>query len=288
MYQAKIILDTQAPSGARLTTFELTYPRFVHSEFMTHRVASKNSASSRAIPIKKMLDKISFNPVIPVEWGTAKAGMQAGEETIHTGLAEKIWVDASRQMVEVAKKLGGLVSIDKNGNIVPDDSPGAIKLNLHKQIVNRIVEPWMWITVICSATDYDNFFALRCHPDSQPEIQKLAYMMRETYYSSTPKNLASGEWHIPYIQDDEITLDDEVKRKISVARCARVSYLTHDGVRNTEKDLELYTRLNNGSGTGHWSPFEHVARAEVDLIRSGNLIGYTQFRKMFKNENQGK
>lgn len=288
MYQAKIILDSKAPSGYRLTTFVLTYPRFIHSEFMTHRTKSRNAASSRAIPVKKMLESISINPAIPVEWGTAKSGMQAGIETVHKDLAQKIWLEASQQMIIAAQKLAGIVSVDNDGNIVPDDSPNAIKLNIHKQISNRIVEPWMWMTVICTATDYENFFALRCHPDAQPEIQKLAYMMKEAYDSSTPVSMNEGEWHTPFIQEDEENLDIETKKKISVARSARVSYLTHEGVRNIEKDLELYDRLVGGSGTGHWSPFEHVAMAVSGTGSSGNFKGWLQYRKFFTNEYQGK
>lgn len=288
MYQAKILLDSKAPSGYRLTTFILTYPRFIHSEFMTHRVASKNSASSRALPVKKTLDTISINPVIPVEWGTAKSGMQAGEETEHTQLAEKIWLDASKQMIVAAQKLAGLVSVNSVGDIVSDDFPGAIKLNLHKQIVNRIVEPWMWMTVVCSATDYDNFFSLRCHPDAQPEIQKLAYMMKDVYENNHPKLLQEGDWHLPFIQEDEEELDLEIKKKIAVARCARVSYLTHDGKRDIEKDIELYDRLINGSGKGHWSPFEHVAMSTSYCNSSGNFNGWIQYRKFFAQEFQGK
>jgi hypothetical protein len=285
-FKTEIILDSVAPSGSRLTTFVLTYPRFIHSEFMTHRKMSKNSASSRALPIQKNIDSISNFPAMPIEWGTAKPGMQAGEETKHKDLAQKIWLEASKEMVLAAQKLAGIVSVNENGEIVPDNSPDAIKLNIHKQVTNRILEPFMWMTVICTATDYDNFFALRCHPDAQPEIQKLANMMKEAYDNSTPLELNDGEWHTPFIQEDEKTLDVDIKKKIAVARSARVSYLTHDGKRNIEKDLELYDRLIGGSGTGHWSPFEHVAIACAEKISSGNFDGFIQFRKLFDNENQ--
>jgi Thymidylate synthase complementing protein len=288
MYQAKIILDSVSPFNYRLTTFTLTYPRFIHSEFMTHRIFSRNSASSRAIPVNKTLDTIAINPVIPVEWGTAKSGMQAGAETEHSQLAEKIWLDASKQMISIAEKLSGKVAINNEGEIVSDDDPLAIKLNLHKQIVNRILEPWMWMTVVCTSTDYDNFFALRCHPDAQPEIQKLAYMMKDEYEKSIPQKFNAGEWATPFIQDDEQDLNIELKKKISVARCARVSYLTHEGKRDYNKDLELYDRLINGSGSGHWSPFEHVAMATDGGVSSGNFNGWVQLRKFFHQEYQGK
>lgn len=283
-YYVKIIKDSIAPGKKRLTTMELCYPRMVHSEFMTHREKSKNAGSSRARPVKKVIETVKFNPVIPVYWGTANAGMQAGEETQQIELAEKIWLQARDQVVAAAEKLAGLVSVNKYGDYVDDSDPNAIKLNLHKQIVNRILEPWSWITVICSSTSYNNFFALRCHPDAQPEIQKLAYMMKEAYDNSTPEVLEEGQWHLPYLQEDEKHLDLETQRAICVARCARVSYLTHDGVRNVEKDLELYNRLLSGSGSGHWSPFEHIARAEAHQLPSGNFKGWTQWRKMFPNE----
>jgi hypothetical protein len=161
-----------------------------------------------------------------------------------------------------------------------------LELGLHKQIVNRLLEPWCWITVIATATDWNNFFWLRCHEDAQPEIRRMAALALVAYHKSQPELKLMGEWHCPLIQPDELGLDIEIVKQVSVARCARISYLTHEGKRDIEKDLELCERLKGGSGgIGHWSPFEHVATPGPYLAwRSGNLMGWSQYRKQFPQE----
>lgn len=285
MFKAKIILDSiNSNNGIRLVTSELTYPRFIHAEFMTHRMFSRNAASSRAIPARKMIDMIRNDPATPVFWGKNKRGMCAkGElEGYELELAKELWLhDARDRALHYAERLR--------------------ELGLHKQLLNRILEPWKWITVICSATEFSNFFALRDHEDAQPEIQHLACLWKVAFDNSIPLRRATGEWHIPYIQDDEQDLPLETRQKMGVARCARVSYLTHDGVRSVDKDLVLYERLLTGSGHGHWSPFEHVAQAtslretrlnfktwenETGPIWCGNFQGWIQYRKLHIGECQ--
>jgi thymidylate synthase ThyX len=277
--EAKIILDSLNPhSKIRLVTMELTYPRFIHAEFMTHRLFSRNAASSRAIPITKMLKMVHDLPAMPVSWGKNQKGMSAEadlkpEDAIKAG---HIWLNARNFAITFVNDLN--------------------ELGLHKQIANRIIEPWQNITVICSATHWSNFFRLRDHKDAQPEIQALARAMKRAQDESTP---VEREWHIPYIQPDEMGMDIEVLCKIGTARCARVSYLTHDGKRDINKDLELHQRLLNGSDHGHWSPFEHVAKAhdkkgpvynwvreqyEEDWLWCGNFQGWTQYRKLHSGE----
>lgn len=277
-YSAKIIRDSIGHAAPRLTTFEVTFPRIVHAEMMTHRAFSRNAGSSRAIPIEKMIDRILADPFYPIEWGTNKPGMQAGEEIANKEIAEDIWQQAALNAIQSARYLAAQ--------------------GVHKQLANRLLEPFSWITVIITATEWANFFTQRCHPDAQPEIRKIAEMMRDLYYSNTPTELADGEYHTPYIQPDEEGLEWEVKIKISVARCARVSYLTHDGTRSVDKDIDLYDKLINGGANGHWSPFEHVAMVEPKgLIAytgygsqtlkelSGNFAqGWAQFRKEFIQE----
>jgi len=263
MYDAKMIADSISPEGVRLTTMEVTYPRFVHTEFMTHRMFSRNAASSRAIPIQKMIQAVLDDPVMPVWWGKNQAGMQAREELEGEALilAGERWLQARDEAIEW---VGCLADI-----------------GLHKQIANRLLEPWMWITVIVSATDWANFFHLRCHPDAQPEIQKIAYMMRDLYYSHEPEEATV---HLPYIYPEDCepprTLYD--LKKISVGRCARVSYLTHDGKRDPQADIDLCNRLIL---SGHWSPFEHVAQSTSKPGYFGNFRGWYQYRKEFKDEN---
>lgn len=275
-YDAKIIKDTLAPSGFRLTTMQLTYPRFVHAEFMTHRMFSRNAASSRAIPIHKMIEQAQKDPVIPVWWGKAQPGMQAKEEIsiYQKQWCRETWLQALYRAIETVQLL------DDRG--------------LHKQIPNRLLEPWSWITVIVTGNSlaYENFFALRCHPDAQPELNKIAVMARDLYFSHDPEHAEKGFWHLPYVNKDTELLVGAYAMEhdlspsatlchVSVARCARVSYLTHEGKIDITADLKLTKRLMD---SGHWSPFEHVARAHDQPIISGNFVGFDQYRKFFDGE----
>lgn len=263
MIEAKVILDSLNPyNGTRLTTLELTYPRFVHSEFMTHRMFSRNAASSRAIPIEKFIKKVKESPAMPVFWGAAQKGMVAANEIENIDGAIHLWLEARDSAISFVERLNAL--------------------GLHKQIPNRILEPWFDITVICSATEFSNFFRLRRHPDAQPEIKMLADFMHGAMESSTP---VERLYHLPYIMKDEMEFVPlESLQKISSARCARVSYLTHDGKRDHSKDLELFQHLITGSGFGHWSPMEHVATAVETRERIGNFVGWRQYRKEFAGE----
>lgn len=264
MYSTKIMNDSVGPSGKRITTWLLTYPRFVHAELMTHRQFSRNSASSRAIPIQKMISQVWQDPVLPTWWGRNQKGMQAREEL--TGLRKKavirVWLFARLIAIVVAWIMW--------------------KLDLHKQIANRLLEPWLFITVVMTTTEHANWFHLRRHPDAQPEIQWIANDMWEKWHASAPIKLRVGEWHIPFVDSWEFGQHDvEVLKKIAVGRLARVSYLTHDGRRNTDEDVALCEKL---AVSGHWSPFEHVARALLSAERSGNFRGWMQMRKSYANE----
>jgi thymidylate synthase ThyX len=282
-YSAKIIKDSVNPVGDRLTTFELTYPRMVHAETLTHRAFSRNSASSRAIPTKKLMARVRDYPVMPKWWGKNQRGMQAREELSGDALEQvkAAWLAARDDALRWAAKLQ--------------------ELGLHKQIANRVIEPWMFITVIVTATHYSNWYYLRDDPNAQPEIAWVAHEMRKLHDASTPEELDVGEWHLPYVElkDDSHPLfvspeEAGAKRgteaywlfmaKICAARCARVSYLTHDGVRDLEKDFQLHDRL---TGHGHWSPTEHPAEAAGDHTRYGNFVGWRQYRKRFPNEHFG-
>ncbi|TAM88892.1 hypothetical protein EPN42_08495 [bacterium] len=257
-FAARILLDSISPQGVRLTTMEVVFPRFVLAEFNTHRVFSRNSASSRAIPTAKLIERVIEDPVVPVEWGRNKRGMSAsevlGEAEEREGLG--LWLSARDAAVERARRLA--------------------ELKVHKQVLNRILEPFLWHTVIVTATEWRNFFALRCTPNAQPEIRRAATLMREALDAGRPRPVERGAWHLPLIQDDERALDVERLKAISVARCARVSYLTHDGERDLERDLELYERL---SADRHLSPFEHVATPAEDDAFYANFRGWVQLRR---------
>ena len=268
-YEAKVLLDSLSPGGVPLTTMEVTFPRFILPEFNTHRAFSRNSASSRAIPVKKLIDRVARDPFIPDYFGANQAGMQAPQEL--TGwrrwAARAGWVLASKVAVGLAKFFNWL--------------------GLHKQLANRVLEPFAWHTVIVTSTEWSNFFALRAHPDAQPEIQKLARLMLEAYNASEPQQLDYGDWHLPLVPDfEELFVEEgfsiEDIKKISAGRCARVSYLTHDQERAPEKDIELCERL---IAAGHMSPMEHVAQPHPDDERFfGNFRGWKQMRKDVPNE----
>lgn len=252
---AKIIADHVNSVGERITTFQLRYPRIIHAEFMTHRQFSRNASSNRAIPTRKILKEVYEDPFVPREWGRNQPGMQAGEPVgkAHAAAASSEWYSAAVQAVKMSERLH--------------------KLGVHKQLANRLLEPFQMISVIVTATEYANFFALRCHRDAQPEIQELAWTMAHLYYSQDPVPLPDGGWHLPYALGETVT---EAQVKASVARCARVSYNNHDGsAPNLVRDADLHDRL---LGAGHMSPFEHQAFASPGE-RSGNLFGWVQYRK---------
>jgi thymidylate synthase ThyX len=292
-YSAKVLADSLSPAGDRLTTMEVTFPRIILAEFNTHRTFSRNSASSRAIPVEKMLLKVKEDPFIPIYWGKNQKGMRADAELLPSeqAWAETEWLEARDKAVKHAEQL--------------------LAIGIHKQITNRLLEPWLWQTVIVTATEWENFYALRCNPDAQPEIRKIADMMREVHEASAPKQLDYDDWHLPLIQEEEAFPSDGIKfvelediKRISVGRCARVSYLTHDGKRDIKADIDLCTKLQM---SGHLSPFEHVARpmTQIDVkeilqkngivdlhsldvesngIFCGNLKGWISFRKTIPNE----
>lgn len=263
MIKVNIIADSINRDNDRITTFVLTYPRFIHAELMTHRLFSRNSASSRAIPIEKMVAAVRDNPAIPEFWGRNQKGMQSFERMDDgtRDVCSEIWFKALSPAMYAVNEL--------------------TRLGLHKQWTNRLIEPWSHITVIVTSTEYHNFFGRRAHPDAMPDFQVLAYRMLDKYLNSIPKSVEDLRWHIPYgdRMRPEWTTDTQIR--VAVARCARVSYLTQDGEIDLDKDFELYERLRS---SGHWSPFEHVAKATPG-ITSGNFTGWRQHRKDFIEEN---
>lgn len=266
MISVEIVADSISPSKKRITSFVCTFPRFILAEFNTHRMFSRNAASSRAIPTKKFIEKVQEDPVMPVHWGKNQSGMQAFSEISPSDIpvAETIWLQARDKMILCAKELQSL--------------------NVHKQIINRLLEPWFGVTVIVTATEYDNFFKLRINENAQPEIFQLASLMKSKLLESTPKEIGIGSWHIPFADKHISNVPkEEDLLKIGVARCARVSYLTFEGVIDYEKDYALHDQLKED---GHWSPFEHCATPCSSSDESyGNFTGWKQYRKFFKEEN---
>lgn len=274
-FNAKVLADSVNVCGNRLTTFELTYPRCIHSECLTHRVFSKNAASSRAIPVKKMLEAVERTPFVPFHWGKNQSGMQANE-VLDEELQEQcrhIWVSASMEALSSAQYL--------------NDS------GLHKQIANRLLEPFMFITVILSTSSFKHFELLRNHSAAEPHFQYLAQLMAKARQESIPELLQDGQWHLPLIyEEDRSVLSTEDLKKVSTARCAAVSYVRHNERKDYAKDFELHDRLAESK---HLSPFEHVATPWVKNmgalgdpmfvgLLSGNFYGWKQYRKEIDGE----
>lgn len=263
LIEAKIICDSINQADERITSFIVTFPKFILAEFNTHRMISRNSASSRAIPVKAFIDKVVNTPFVPNYLGKAGKGMQAAEEISdeQRNKVLEIWLNA---------RDNGLKSVDE-----------LLALGLHKQLANRIIELWAYTTVLCTATEWENFFSLRAHADAQPEFQELAYKMLDAYNLSEPQSLYSDEWHIPFgDRVDKLAISD--KLKVATARAARVSYETFDGEIDYQKDFDLHDKLKE---SGHWSPFEHAAQADPNN-KWGNFKGWKQYRKLFNTENR--
>lgn len=354
-FQAVVLADSISPEGHRITTFEATYPRIVHAEMMTHRMFSRNSASTRAIPLAIQLKNLLENPFIPEKFGINQSGMQAyrdleglkHEEAVELWLRgrdraittvlelilgnqvaeEVLQYESNREFVS-AETL--LKDFDKLMELLPKSTDSVEKqqlmeskgvLNVHKQLAGRGLEAYMWHTIVLTGTEFDNFYALRDHPEAQGEIATIARLMKQAYNESTPKRLEEGEWHLPYVEEGEFDNPFDGVRA-SAARCASVSY-NRQHVRNAEKEFERYETLLRG---GHMSPLEHQAtpftaseygrregvmkviekyldvqsnhvgpeltdgemngilQAAGQLMFSGNLRGWTQHRKQIAHE----
>lgn len=325
---AKVIAHSRVDVGTPdLITLQLRYPRFIHAEAKTHRLIriddaeyeflqeisfmddenlSRNASSSRAIPVERMIQDVIADPAMPVRWGANQPGMQdAGD---HSAKVEgDLWMCRSTPSDERDEALSGKWLFEKiqvmrspeqawlyARDRAIDVARGFIKAGYHKQVVNRLLEPFGHISVVVTATEWDNFFALRCHPDADPTMRALAEAMRDAIQASEAKR---DLYHLPYITDEDweqlpevMSVDEcwDTFKLVSAARCARVSYLNHDGTNpSIDKDLALAQRLLDSK---HMSPFEHQAQAWTEGVQkthlNGNLRGWYQFRKMIEAQQQ--
>jgi len=249
MYKAEVLLDSINPLGIRLTTMRVTMPRFILAEFNTHRKFSRNAGSSRAIPIGRRIKQVRETPFVPSVFGSNQKTMQAGSPFADQVDAIKEWRTAATMAANQAERLQ--------------------ECGVHKQWANRLLEPFSWVDVIVSSTEWTNFFHLRISPLAQPEIRELAILMKEALDQSTPQVLEWGHWHSPLSQN----------REVAVGRLARVSYES-DGGKSEAEDILLCERL---AKDGHWSPFEHVAQCRMaDQQASGRNFdsGWVQMRAL--------
>lgn len=290
MISAKIIADSVSTFGDRITTYELEYPRFIHAEFMTHRQFSRNAASSRAIPVKTAIKLIEENTAMPIHWGKNQPGMSAKEECTED-LTNVLEIGKENPWPTLSREQGWEAARD-NAIYVAKKFEEA---GYHKQIVNRILEPFSHIKVVCTATEYDNFFYLRRHPDAQPEIQELAEQMWAARERCQPTRITGDSWHVPYYgvglwscESSDVELADAIA--ISASCCAQVSYRKSDD--SLEKARMIYARLVDSKPV-HASPFEHQATPIIypsdrgvthfgseDIAWSGNFKGWIQNRQL--------
>lgn len=305
MIESRIILDSIGAHAPRLVTMLARYPKFVHSEHLRHRSFSFSVSSSRAIPVAKNLEEARSDEfrATPVWWGREQKGMQSGEELDEKNIedAKESWKYAAFDAIEQAEQL--------------------LKLGVHKSIVNRLLEPFLHVNVLVTSTEpgWMNFFGLRLDRAAQPEIRALAEAQWKCWNESRPTKLEPGQWHLPFVDvDTELQIfaefpqrplpdkeADKIALKISVARCARLSYLSFETQRRStiEEDLALYERLV-GASPIHASPAEHQATPDeqwnwgypmgTEWIhkegwknpgQAGNLgLGWRQYRKMLPRE----
>lgn len=291
---AKVIAHSRVDVGTPdLITLQLRYPRFIHAEFMTHRVFSRNASSSRAIPVEKMIQDVIDDPAMPVRWGANQPGMQdAGdhdalvESWLYYSLGDEDDPESNRDVWHFGPEMAWHFGPERAWRVARDQAVEAAwafaAAGYHKQVVNRLLEPFGHISVVCTATEWDNFFALRCHPDADPTMRALAEAMRDAIQASEPEVTA---YHLPYVNNDEWADECwDILSLVSAARCARVSYLNHDGSNpDIDKDLALAKRLLESK---HMSPFEHQAQGWANGVQkthlNGNLRGWHQFRKMIE------
>lgn len=318
---AKVLAKSKTRAGSTVTTLQVYQPRIILAEQNTHRVLSRSAASSRAIPVPKLIELVRTDAerYTPTYWLSNKRGMQGGEplEKAAAFQAHRIWKDAALAAAERAEALH--------------------KLGVHKQWVNRLLEPFLYMTWLVTSTRWANYDRLRNHPDAMPEIHEVAQKMIDAREAFTATELKLNEWHTPYITSEDHTFVAEFIAKlegghdmviehggeridgrrvaekihdlrppearlhgvpmstiliacISAARCARVSYKTFDGITPPiAVDLDLFARLLL-SQPAHASPAEHVCypdpewRPGLARYAAGNLPGFIQLRKHIPDE----
>lgn len=258
--RVRVLADSLSPTGKRLTTLECIFWRPILPELNTHRVFSRNTRSSRAVPVDNLIAEIKKSPWGPCEWGVNQRGMVAKElitDKSQLDLCKYTWYHSAILASQMAKALADI--------------------GVHKQVVNRLLEPYICAYTVLSSTEWDNFFNLRLANDAQPEMRVLAQKIEEAMNASNPEQLTESDWHLPYITKEEKEIFSKIDCcKMSAARCARVSYKCFDGSVSPEEDLKLYQKLVENK---HFSALEHVATPAVDSYIQSNFRGWNQLRK---------
>lgn len=322
MFAAVVLASAPAGEGLPLITLHGRYPRIIHGEVLTHRVKSKNGRSSRAVPIKTVLNEVRTKPFVPWHFGKNQPGMQAAENWN----ADVVLTDYDNEPNGFSREEAWLRQRDH----AADTAEAYMNAGYHKQIPNRLLEPFSWMDTLISSTSWSNFLHLRDHKDAEPHFQDFARLVKEALTWVRDNNalqiLEPGHWHLPYVteQDWDTAYDyvmrnglaieenshlkaQDLLKKISAARCARISYVPFDGNASFDRELERFQLLVN-SDRLHASPTEHIATPDTsshydltkvdgddeELVKSGmmfdhpelhgNLNGWRQFRKMLPGE----
>lgn len=283
--QVESLLRSQVGNGPIISTLRTRSPRVLLPEVNTHRAISKNGRSSRAVTTEKLLLEVKNDPFVPWHWGKNQRGMQASEEC--NELIE-LWGSDEDFPLRLTREKAWLAARDSAVHV----AEGFATAHYHKQVANRLLEPFMWMDSVWTATDWANFLHLRDHKDAEPHFQDLARLVREALTHAPIQQLEIGDWHIPYVMAEEwnrFSINDLLK--LSAARCARVSYAPFDGNASIEREFERFEQLV-GSDPKHASPVEHQAQADAQDDNGkwfaprlhGNFTGWRQYRKMIPGE----
>lgn len=313
MFVEVVLASRCKTTGRKVYTLHLRYPRVIHGEMMAHRVFNRNARSSRAVPIMTLLAEIRSSAFIPWHWTGKKAGMQGvpgWQEKVLVKGAAALHVDNDVPVDNEAAWLWGR-------DMMCDLAESFADAGYHKQVANRLVEPWMWMDLLVTSVHWANFLHLRDHPDAEPHIRDLAVLVGKALDAAQCEDLTPGEWHLPYIFTPDweeararfgsLSAQIEWLKKISAARCARISYAPFDGDPSYEREIERFEMLV-GNDAVHASPLEHQCTPDrhmvietsywdgEDLVRDvsitggghpelhGSLTGFIQFRKTVPNE----
>lgn len=313
--EAEVILASVSENSPPIYTIRTRYPRIIHGELMTHRVFNRNARSSRAVPVMTMLAELRSGTAgmtfVPTYWGKNQKGMQADQECDAPIIVPEICGHTAGQ--ETDRESMWLWLRDA----ACDVAEAYADAGYHKQVVNRLTETYSYIDTLITATDWANFFWLRDDKDAEPHFRDLARLVKAAIDDATLEYLEPHQWHLPYITQEDVDWveaknEDDTNaalRKISAARCARISYKPFDGDASYEKEIDRYKMLTGG-GKIHASPLEHQACPDTmsmfelrrvsleggpDEIVSrqmdwdnkqfhGSLRGYVQNRKIIPGE----
>lgn len=296
------VVEDSKVGNNRLTSLVLKFPRTVLAEFNTHRVFSRNSASSRARSVKATIKEVIENPYIPL-WTINKAGMSghwasprveaeatevylAGRDAaVRTALALLVGSDRiegfGRDDKEIASRYSEVVDYYYDHMYSGTGAEPDFGLSVHKQVLNRVLEPYMFHEVIVTSSYFDNFLKLRDHNEADPAIWGVSHLLGEAIAHSEP---TISEIHAPFSSNLEKTLilgqPWPVARPHLIKSAMESAQISYNDKSRAIKSTATAERGESLLTAGHLSPFEHVAVATRLLSRSLALRSvFCEFRR---------